>query len=616
VSIAARAEATPVTRPAAATFVAVGGAQETVSPSSTDARQAGRRAVHARVREAALGAALSNLSQWGLVVIASALLTAVGLDFGPIVAGWLACAVGLGAVAWLAPRRWRRTWAMHDGPPATGRRLVALVGAVSAAMSAVPWLALAGSANSAASTLPWVAAGAVVALVGAAAFAPLSGLGLVLGAIPASAALAAVAGSGVRSAYGALAAQALVAMSVLVVSRQRHRTWRQNTRAMIEQGDRIRQLEAERDSAAQADVDKSRFLAIASHDLRQPVHALALFTATLHKRMKQSPDEPLVRNMVRAIDGLERSFNALLDISRLDASTLSPALQTFSLRDTFRRLHMHYAGQAELAGLALRFSPGGKSVHSDPQMLERILSNLIQNAIKYTVRGGIVVVARSTAGAVNVEVWDTGGGIPAPELPRIFDEFYQIGRGERDRAHGLGMGLAIVKRLTRLLGHRLTVRSREGSGTMFRISIPTSGLAGIEDALAPADTVPMAVASPQMVLVIDDEEPIREGLRGLLQEWGYQAMTAASTAQAEQVVHALEGRIDLILSDLHLGGGSDGLEAIECVQRLCPGEVPAILITGDTAPAEIGRIAASGHMVLFKPVQPRRLFDALQNQLG
>jgi signal transduction histidine kinase len=153
------------------------------------------------------------------------------------------------------------------------------------------------------------------------------------------------------------------------------------------------------------------------------VHALGLFAATLHKRLAHTPDEPLARNMMRAIDGLERSFNAMLDISRLDAGVMTPRLQTFPLRDMFRRLHMHYAGQAELAGLGLRFSPGGKSVTSDPQLLERIVGNLIQNAIKYTERGGIVVLARSTRTHVNVEIWDTGSGIAPEVLPRIFEEF-------------------------------------------------------------------------------------------------------------------------------------------------------------------------------------------------
>ena len=140
---------------------------------------------------------------------------------------------------------------------------------------------------------------------------------------------------------------------------------------------------------------------------------------------------------------------------------------------------MQYSGQAEQAGLGLRFSPGGKSVASDPQLLERILGNLIQNAIKYTERGGIVVVARSTSTHVNVEVWDTGVGISEPDLPRVFEEFCQVGRNGRVRAQGLGMGLAIVKRLARLLGHRLSVRSRLGGGTMFRIGIPIGGLPGV-----------------------------------------------------------------------------------------------------------------------------------------
>ncbi len=599
-------------RPAAgalATFIAVGAKDEDHPPGAAELRHADRRAVLARLREAALRAAMANLSLWGLVIVAAALLVAstLPLDLASVV--WTMVSIALGLLAWLLPNRLGRQRPSAQRQSRVYRLLLALVCSVSATLAMTPWLVPTG-------TLAVALAASTVALVGAAATAPLGGLAALLCALPISMALAEWLRGSPSMFTLVLASHALLAMAILVVARQRNRAWRQNTRALIEQGDRIRELETERDAAARADLEKSRFLAIASHDLRQPVHALALFTATLHRRMQHSAEEPLVRNMAHAIDGLERSFNALLDISRLDGGTLAPALQTFSLRDTFRRLHMHYAGQAELAGLGLRFSPGGKSVHSDPQMLERMLGNLIQNAIKYTEHGGIVVVARSTRDSVNVEVWDTGQGIGADNLPRIFDEFYQIGRAERDRSHGLGMGLAIVKRLSKLLGHRLTVASRLGRGTMFRVAIPVSGLSDLQDALAPADTVPMQVTRAQMVLVIDDEEPIREGLRGLLQEWGYQAMTAASAAQAEQVTQALEGRVDLVLSDLHLGAQADGLEAVEAVRRLCGNEVPAILITGDTAHTEIRRIAASGYMVLFKPVQPRRLFDALRDQLG
>jgi CheY-like chemotaxis protein len=361
-----------------------------------------------------------------------------------------------------------------------------------------------------------------------------------------------------------------------------------------------------------ADEEKSRFLAIASHDLRQPVHALGLFAATLEKRLQGTADEPVVRNVMRSIDGLDRSFNAMLDVSRLDAGTIEPNIQHFPLRDLFRRLHMHFAGQAELAGLGLRFSPGGKSVSSDPQLLERLLGNLIQNAIKYTREGGIVVVARSTSTHINVEVWDTGVGIAEADLPRVFDEFYQIGRGERARAQGLGMGLAIVKRLARLLGHGLTVTSQPGRGTMFRVGIALGGLGEIQNVTAAADTLPLPALAPRTVLVIDDEEPIREGLSVLLQEWGYQAITAASLEEAEAALRRLELPPDLVLSDLHLGQGPDGIAAIEAVRRLCGYAVPAVLITGDTTHDEMRRATESGHPVLFKPVQPRKLLNVLR----
>jgi len=173
------------------------------------------------------------------------------------------------------------------------------------------------------------------------------------------------------------------------------------------------------------------------------------------------------------------------------------------------------------------------------------------------------------------------------------------------------MGLAIVKRLAALLGHRLEVASSPGRGTMFRIGVPIGGLPGIQEELAPADTQPIAAQASQMVLVVDDEEPIREGLRLLLQEWGYEVMTAADAAQAEQAVGMLEGRVDLVLTDLHLGPGPGGVAVIASVRRLCGRDVPAILVTGDAAPEQVQDVALSGDPVLFKPVQPRRLFDAL-----
>ncbi len=447
--------------------------------------------------------------------------------------------------------------------------------------------------------------------------APWRRLTLVTSWLPLGAAAGAGLGSGSVAIW--LTAGLLASLTCLVTGWSRHRGFGRDLRRQLALDARARALETERDTALRNDQEKSRFVAIASHDLRQPVHALGLFAATLQKRLQHTPDEPLVRNFLRAVEDLERSFNSMLDISRLDGSNATPLMHTFPLRDLFRRLQMQYAGQAELSGLGLRFSTGGKSVTSDPQLLERIIGNLVQNAIKYTMQGGVVVVARSTATHVNVEVWDTGAGIAASELPRVFQEFYQVAPGRRDRSQGLGMGLAIVKRLAVLLGHRLEVASRPGRGTMFRVGIAIGTLPGIQDDLAPADTRPMAVDTPQMVLIVEDEEPIREGLRVLLQEWGYQTITAASAAEAEQAVLALEGRVDLVLSDLQLSpepGAPDGVAVVESVRRLCGYAVPAVIVTGDTSRQAVQLLAARGDPVLFKPVQPRRLFDAMRAALG
>lgn len=547
---------------------------------------------------AALRAALEQARLVGALMLALACagvaLHMVGMTPPP---GWpwTLAVLLLGCALMLARSRWLRR--------APAGILLAVVG-LAGVLTALPlWLALPESSGA------WLPLAVALAVALAAALAPHL-LASSLAALVALAAGAAAGGPGLL--LGGLSS----ALAMLLAARLRRR-WQRHTLHALDQAERLRRLQQKLDAAERNDNDKSRFLAIASHDLRQPVHALGLFAATLHKRLIDSPDEALARNLMRSVDGLERSFNAMLDISRLDGGAVTPRPQTFPLRDVFRRLHMQYGGQAELAGLALRFSPGGKRVTSDPQLLERILGNLVQNALRYTTSGGVAVVARSTRTHLNIEVWDTGLGITADNLPRIFDEFFQVGRGERDRSQGLGMGLAIVKRLVALLEHRLEVSSRPGRGTMFRLGTALGTLGDMDDETAAADTQPMALETgvAQMVLVVDDEEPIREGLRALLQEWGYQAITAADAAQAEQAVVALEGRVDLVLSDLHLGPGPGGQEVVASVRRLCGRELPAILVTGDTAGQELRNVATGADPVLFKPVQPRHLLQALRNAL-
>lgn len=362
----------------------------------------------------------------------------------------------------------------------------------------------------------------------------------------------------------------------------------------------------------EANREKSRFVASASHDLRQPMHALGLFAATLEKQLSGTPMQPTVTHMIRSIDALEESFSAMLDISKLDAGVIAPNLQSFPIRDLFRVLHMHCAGQAEELGLSLRFKPGGKIVMSDPHLLERVLGNLIHNAIRYTQEGGIVVVARTRPGWQAIEVWDTGIGMAEEELPRVFDEFYQVGNPGRDRGRGLGMGLAIVKRLVLLMGHTLEVASTPGRGTVFRILIKNTELAEMDHLLVAADTVPSPIEFSRTLLLIDDEESIREGMRGLLESWGYQVLSAGTITDACLEVRRHAGVIDIVISDLRLANGEDGLDAIDRVRAVYGAPLPSLLITGDTSPDEVKRVHESGHRVMFKPVRTRDLHAVLK----
>ena len=376
--------------------------------------------------------------------------------------------------------------------------------------------------------------------------------------------------------------------------------------------DLVQQLRSQIDVAARANQDKTRFVASAAHDLRQPLHALGMFCATLEQRLQNTPDRPLVRNMMTAIESLEESFGAMLDISRLDAGIVQAAPQTFPIRDVFRRLYQQFGGDAEARDLAFRFRATRRIVLSDPLLLERILANLVQNALRYTRRGGVLVAARRHAEGVALEVWDTGLGIPADKLEMIFREFYQIDNPERDRGRGLGMGLAIVQRLCHLLRHPLEVRSREGRGSVFQVVVPE----GDVNALAvskEAETLPPRKTGTITVLLIDDERAIREATRELLRPMQVNVIVAATIAEAVAFAEKSTEQIDMILSDWRLRGQENGLEAVRAV-RIVSGEgTPAVLITGETSPELLKQAHEAGLVVLHKPLQPRQLIRLIKH---
>lgn len=362
-----------------------------------------------------------------------------------------------------------------------------------------------------------------------------------------------------------------------------------------------------------ADNEKTRFLGAASHDLRQPMHALGLFAAALEKALRGNVHHAKVISMTRAVDALEDSFSAMLDVSKLDAGIVQPSVQTFPIRDVFRRLHMHCAGAAEEKGLSLRFKPGGKLVTSDPQLLERILANLVHNAIRYTCEGGVITVARTRHDRTSLEVWDTGVGITSDQLPQIFNEFYQVENQGRDRSKGLGMGLSIVKRLVLLLGYELEVASVPGRGTVFRVLLPPTQFEEMPSMVLGADTIPSLPDDGRTVLVIDDEAAVRAGMNELLEGWGFTVLLAGTIDEARAAVLSHNGVIDVVVSDLRLANSEDGLRAIDEVRRTYGAPLPAILITGDTSPDEVKRAHAGGHPVLFKPVRARDLSEALRH---
>lgn len=377
--------------------------------------------------------------------------------------------------------------------------------------------------------------------------------------------------------------------------------------------DLVRRLRSQVDVAARANQEKTRFVASAAHDLRQPLHALGMFCATLEQRLLNTPEKPLVRNMMSAIESLEESFGAMLDISRLDAGVVQTAPQTFPIRDIFRRLYQHFGGDAEARGLALRFRATRRIVRSDPLLLERILSNLVQNAMRYTKKGGLLVAARRDPRGIALEVWDTGLGIPADKLEMIFREFYQIDNPERDRGRGLGMGLAIVRRLCQLLEHPLEVRSRVGRGSVFRVVVPVGDPNAVGSPATEAETLPPRRTGTITVLLIDDERAIREATRELLRPMQVNVITAATIADAVAAARQSAEQIDMVLSDWRLRGQENGIDAVRAVRSVSGESTPAVLITGDTSPDLLKLAHEGGLVVLHKPLQPRQLIRLIKH---
>ncbi|HYH38583.1 MAG TPA: ATP-binding protein [Azospirillum sp.] len=370
-----------------------------------------------------------------------------------------------------------------------------------------------------------------------------------------------------------------------------------------------------KDEAERANVSKSKFLAAASHDLRQPVQSLLFFIHVLGERLAGHDAQPLVGTMHQALDALKGLLDGILDLSKLDAGVIAPQVSPFALGPLLERLEAEYAPRFAAKRLDLTVVPSALCVDSDPTLLGRILGNLIENALKYTERGGVLVGGRRRGGVLRVEVWDTGIGIPPERLEDIFDEFVQVDNPARDRAQGLGLGLAIVKRLARLLGHRLDVRSRPGRGSVFAVEVPLSA-AAVRTADAPALPPSAASASGVLAVVIDDETIVLQGLRAMLETWGCAVIDAPDAASALRRAEAYGRAPDVVIADFRLREGHTGVEAIAALRRVYGAELPGILLTGDTAPALLAEATGRGLVTLHKPVPPAELRRLLGDLVG
>lgn len=380
-------------------------------------------------------------------------------------------------------------------------------------------------------------------------------------------------------------------------------------RKEVEEALKLAHREAER-----ANLAKSRFLAAASHDLRQPIQAAAMFVAALktsHSVERRTEIIESIQESLRATDDL---LNALLDVSRLDAGVLQPRLRPFAIGDILERMELEFRGLAQEKRLRFRLVQSSATVYSDPLLVERMVGNLVSNALRYTETGSLVIGCRHRGDSLRLEVWDSGIGIAEDDLETIFEEFHQLGNPERDRTRGLGLGLAIVKRLSRLLGHRVTVRSRLGGGSVFAIELPLTA-AKVERrdvAVVQAGGADLTGAlAGRFILAIDDDPVQLAAMQAVFAHWDCDSVTAASAADALDQLALRERRPDAIVADYRLRGGANGAAAIQTLQKALEAPIPAVILTGDTEPARLAEAAASGFEILHKPVRPELLHAKL-----
>ncbi len=371
------------------------------------------------------------------------------------------------------------------------------------------------------------------------------------------------------------------------------------------------ELAAQKSAAELANAAKSHFLAAASHDLRQPMHAIGLYVEAMKPLLRGRQAAVTLEKLAASVTTLEGLFNAILDVSKLDAGAVQPQWQALPLREILQELGASLYIDAAHKGLALRVRACAGYIHGDPQLLERILRNLVSNALRYTDHGGILISARRRGNKVILQVHDTGEGISAVDLPRIFDEFYQVHNPARDRSQGLGLGLSIVRRLALLLDYPLSVQSEPQRGTVFTLIVPLC----VNPPVDPAIQKP-AVDFSRMeghVALVDDDAQVLDALRILLLSWGLDVTAAIS---GDDLCTKLDSAPDVLLTDWRLAQGETGQQVVEKLcARFPQASISILVITGDSSVDNLEITRLSALPALHKPVKPARLRAFLAQML-
>jgi two-component system CheB/CheR fusion protein len=379
-------------------------------------------------------------------------------------------------------------------------------------------------------------------------------------------------------------------------------------------------LEAAQRQAQLANVAKTRFLAAASHDLRQPLQTLVLLEGLLAKTVEGENAQKLIARLDETLAAMSGMLNALLDINQIEAGTVRAEMVSFPINDLLDRLRDEFTYHAQGRNLAWRVVSCGLSIHSDPRLLEQMIRNLRSNALKYTKRGKVLLGCRRREGMLNIEVWDTGVGIPDGELQAIFEEYHQLDNAARERSRGLGLGLSIVQRLGNLLGHRIHVRSHPGKGSVFAIEVklPSGGTAQqIEHRRHGRDDgIVEGAHRTGAILVVEDDPEVRELLNLLLKEEGHRPTTAPDGIAALELVARGTVRPDLILADYNLPSGMNGLQVTAKLREKFHRQIPVIILTGDISTGTLRDIALQDCVQLNKPVKLKELTQVIQRLLA